>query len=83
MLRLLTEAALDSKSAINLHLPQEPSRFTKRRPSRTVESRRHAGLFFCGEVLDAFGPVGGYNFYWARRGWARRPSNTKPQPLNQ
>ncbi len=32
---------------------------------RTMESRRHPGLFICGEVLDAFGPVGGYNFYWA------------------
>jgi predicted Rossmann fold flavoprotein len=34
---------------------------------RTMESRRHPGLYVCGEVLDAFGPVGGYNFYWA---WA-------------
>ncbi len=32
---------------------------------RTMESRRHAGLFICGEVLDAFGPIGGYNFLWA------------------
>lgn len=34
---------------------------------RTMESRRHPGLYICGEVLDAFGPVGGYNFLWA---WA-------------
>lgn len=34
---------------------------------RSMESRRHKGLFICGEVLDAFGPVGGYNFLWA---WA-------------
>ena len=34
---------------------------------RTLESRRHPGLHFCGEVLDAFGPIGGYNFLWA---WA-------------
>ena len=34
---------------------------------RTMESRRHKGLFLCGEVLDAFGPIGGYNFLWA---WA-------------
>jgi predicted Rossmann fold flavoprotein len=34
---------------------------------RTLESRRHPGLYFCGEVLDAFGPIGGYNFAWA---WA-------------
>jgi hypothetical protein len=31
----------------------------------TLESRRAAGLFFCGEVLDAFGPIGGHNFSWA------------------
>ena len=34
---------------------------------RTMESRRHQGLYICGEVLDAFGPIGGYNFLWA---WA-------------
>jgi predicted Rossmann fold flavoprotein len=33
--------------------------------SRTLESRRHAGLHLCGEMLDAFGPIGGYNFAWA------------------
>ncbi len=32
---------------------------------RTMESRRHAGLYLCGELLDAFGPIGGYNFLWA------------------
>jgi predicted Rossmann fold flavoprotein len=35
--------------------------------ARTLESHRHPGLFFCGEMLDAFGPIGGYNFLWA---WA-------------
>jgi predicted Rossmann fold flavoprotein len=34
---------------------------------RTMESRLHVGLYLCGEVLDAFGPIGGYNFLWA---WA-------------
>jgi len=34
---------------------------------RTMESRKQPGLFLCGEVLDAFGPIGGYNFLWA---WA-------------
>ena len=34
---------------------------------RTMESRLHRGLYLCGEVLDAFGPIGGYNFAW---GWA-------------
>ena len=33
----------------------------------TMESRKHRGLFLCGEMLDAFGPIGGYNFSWA---WA-------------
>jgi predicted Rossmann fold flavoprotein len=32
---------------------------------RTLESRRHPGLFLCGEMLDAFGPIGGHNFLWA------------------
>ncbi len=35
--------------------------------ARTMESRRSPGLYFCGEVLDAFGPIGGHNFLWA---WA-------------
>jgi predicted Rossmann fold flavoprotein len=34
---------------------------------RTMESRRVPRLFLCGELLDAFGPIGGYNFLWA---WA-------------
>ena len=33
----------------------------------TMESKIHRGLFLCGEMLDAFGPIGGYNFLWA---WA-------------
>lgn len=47
----------------------------------TLESRRHPGLFLCGEMLDAFGPIGGHNFAWAwstgrlaGRGAAARPS---------
>jgi hypothetical protein len=32
---------------------------------RTMESKRQPGLYLCGEVLDAFGPIGGYNFLWA------------------
>ncbi len=34
---------------------------------RTMECRRRPGLFLCGEILDAFGPIGGHNFAWA---WA-------------
>jgi predicted Rossmann fold flavoprotein len=33
----------------------------------TMESRICPRLFLCGELLDAFGPIGGYNFLWA---WA-------------
>lgn len=32
---------------------------------RTMQSRRHPGLFLSGEMLDAFGPIGGYNFLWS------------------
>ena len=34
---------------------------------RLLQSRVQPGLHLCGEVLDAFGPIGGYNFLWA---WA-------------
>ena len=34
---------------------------------RTLESRLRPGLFLCGELLDAFGPIGGHNLQWA---WA-------------
>ena len=34
---------------------------------RTLESRVAPGLYLCGEILDAFGPIGGHNFSWA---WA-------------
>jgi predicted Rossmann fold flavoprotein len=33
----------------------------------SLESRIAPGIFFCGEILDAFGPIGGHNFSWA---WA-------------
>ena len=33
--------------------------------TQTLESRHHEGLFLAGELLDAFGPIGGYNFVWA------------------
>ena len=35
--------------------------------SQTMESRRVAGLYFIGEVVDVTGHLGGYNFQWA---WA-------------
>lgn len=34
---------------------------------RTLQSRRHPGLYAAGEVLDVDGPCGGYNLQWA---WA-------------
>ena len=35
--------------------------------SKTMESRKVAGLYFIGEVVDVTGHLGGYNFQWA---WA-------------
>ncbi len=36
----------------------------------TLESKRAPGLHLCGELLDAFGPIGGHNFNWAwSTGW--------------
>lgn len=32
---------------------------------RTGESRVLPGLFLCGELVDLFGRIGGFNFYWA------------------
>ncbi len=31
----------------------------------SLESKRAPGLHLCGELLDAFGPIGGHNFSWA------------------
>ena len=33
----------------------------------TLESNKVPGLFFCGEILDITGILGGYNLHWA---WA-------------
>jgi predicted Rossmann fold flavoprotein len=53
----------------------------------TMESRLHPRLFLCGEALDAFGPIGGYNFQWAWAtgraaglGAATRASSSRPSP---
>ncbi len=32
---------------------------------KTMESRRCAGLYLCGEICDVDGQIGGYNFQWA------------------
>ncbi|MEQ1634283.1 MAG: NAD(P)/FAD-dependent oxidoreductase [Planctomycetota bacterium] len=29
---------------------------------RTMQSKKQLGLFFCGEILDLDGPIGGFNF---------------------
>lgn len=34
---------------------------------KSLESKTVPGLYLCGEMLDAFGPIGGHNFSWA---WA-------------
>lgn len=33
--------------------------------SQTMEVKKHAGLYFIGEVVDVTGWLGGYNFQWA------------------
>lgn len=33
--------------------------------SKTMECKKHAGLFFIGEVVDVTGHLGGFNFQWA------------------
>ena len=40
---------------------------TRELSSQTMESKRQAGLYFIGEVVDVTGWLGGYNFQWA---WA-------------
>jgi predicted Rossmann fold flavoprotein len=40
---------------------------TKELSSKTMESLKHPGLFFIGEVVDVTGHLGGFNFQWA---WA-------------
>jgi len=35
--------------------------------SKTMESKKHPGLYFVGEVVDVTGQLGGFNFQWA---WA-------------
>ena len=38
--------------------------------SKTMESKKHEGLYFIGEVVDVTGWLGGYNFQWAwSSGW--------------
>lgn len=33
--------------------------------SQTLESKKHKGLYCCGEILDVDGLCGGYNLHWA------------------
>jgi predicted Rossmann fold flavoprotein len=40
---------------------------TREISSKTMESLKHPGLYFIGEVLDITGHLGGFNFQWA---WA-------------
>lgn len=39
--------------------------YTKEIDVRTLESKIHPGLYFCGELLDVDGKCGGYNLQWA------------------
>ena len=39
--------------------------YTKEIDVRTLESKIHPGIYFCGELLDVDGICGGYNLQWA------------------
>ncbi len=41
---------------------------------KTLEARKHPGLYFIGEVVDVTGWLGGYNFQWA---WASAAAAAK------
>lgn len=32
---------------------------------KTMHSKVLPGVFLCGEIVDVFGRIGGFNFYWA------------------
>lgn len=38
---------------------------TQELSSKTMEAKKHPGLFFIGEVVDVTGHLGGFNFQWA------------------
>jgi len=44
---------------------------TREVSSKTMESLKHPGLYWIGEVLDVNGHLGGFNFQWA---WASDPA---------
>lgn len=45
---------------------------------KTLESKRDKGMFFCGEILDVDGRVGGFNLQWAwSSGWIAGRSVSK------
>ncbi len=33
--------------------------------TENLESKKHSGIYFCGEILDTVGDCGGYNLQWA------------------
>ena len=62
----LTQGRGQVRGALTADLPRRLVALDEVDP-RTLESRRTPGLYLCGEILDAFGPIGGHNFLWA---WA-------------
>jgi predicted flavoprotein YhiN len=32
---------------------------------KTLQSKVMPNVFMCGEIVDVFGRIGGFNFYWA------------------
>ena len=51
---------------------------------QTMESLKSPGVYFCGEVCDVFGRIGGFNFLWAwTSGRLAGMSAAKPLSENQ
>lgn len=51
---------------------------------QTMQSRKVAGLYLCGEILDIAGPVGGYNLQAAwSTGWVAGEAAAKDAPEQQ
>jgi predicted Rossmann fold flavoprotein len=48
--------------------------------TKTLQSRRVPNLYLCGEMLDAFGPIGGNNFLWAFVTGKRAGEAASPPP---
>ncbi len=64
---VVVRAAVDWRRGLQEGRGHRRRRGADRSRSKDTGKQRVPGLFLCGEMLDAFGPIGGHNFAWA---WA-------------